>query len=484
MFASPYVLKIRIILDFSTFLIYYCVKDQQFLLKEEKMKHYLKKKRTAILVLTAGMIFTGCGKSGVDASTSAADMVEEDTTVADPTLPDYKDGTLTMGFTEVYAMPGDKVSLSDLGVEADGDYEKFGITQVIHKGGVETYDYTDEISFKEEGRYLVYIGMVDKSDNKKTDHVMLNISSGADEEVNVVSTKPAKEETRLENKTESDNEKSTESTKSGSQSSLENKPSNGSSGKESSVVGSKPGTGSSSSNGNGSKPSGSTSSGTNTGSKPSGNTGSGSSSKPSGNTGSSSKPSGNTGSGSVTPTQPAPTQPAPTQPAPTEPETPAPTEPAPTEPETPAPTEPAPTEPETPAPTEPETPAPTEPAPPANPADQYSSSLAYELLDLVNAERANAGLPALSWNGGLDNGALIRARELNVSFSHTRPDGSGSSSAYGMGVGEIIASGCGSASSAVSAWMASDGHRASILGDVATSMSAARSGNNWVIAFR
>ena len=48
---------------------------------------------------------------------------------------------------------------------------------------------------------------------------------------------------------------------------------------------------------------------------------------------------------------------------------------------------------------------------------------AYEVLDLVNAERAKEGLSPLAMDRGLLEAAMQRAVEISYYFSHERPDG-------------------------------------------------------------
>lgn len=70
------------------------------------------------------------------------------------------------------------------------------------------------------------------------------------------------------------------------------------------------------------------------------------------------------------------------------------------------------------------------------------AELCYEMLDLVNAERAKRGLEPYVWGEDLEKGTLIRAKELAKSFSHTRPNGKNSRSAFSYRGGvldEIIA---------------------------------------------
>ena len=128
---------------------------------------------------------------------------------------------------------------------------------------------------------------------------------------------------------------------------------------------------------------------------------------------------------------------------------------------TPKPTEtPKPTA--TPKPTE--TPAPTpSPKPVANP-----EQMAQEVYNLVNAERVKAGYTPLQYHNGLQQAAMLRAKEISIKFSHDRPDGTESSTAiFEAGVGcasdENIARGYPSPESVVQGWMNSLGHKAAIL---------------------
>lgn len=58
------------------------------------------------------------------------------------------------------------------------------------------------------------------------------------------------------------------------------------------------------------------------------------------------------------------------------------------------------------------------------PADPYFiDSNAEQVLALVNQARAEVGLPGLTLNSTLLSAAHVRASEIAVSFSHTRPDG-------------------------------------------------------------
>ncbi|MBE6816263.1 MAG: hypothetical protein E7520_00985 [Ruminococcaceae bacterium] len=95
----------------------------------------------------------------------------------------------------------------------------------------------------------------------------------------------------------------------------------------------------------------------------------------------------------------------------------------------------------------------------------YNYTYATEVLDLVNAERANYGLSPLTMTQSLTDGAMLRAAETTVSFSHTRPNGEQCFTAFSWSraAGENIAYGQRSPQQVVTAWMNSSGHRANIL---------------------
>lgn len=96
-------------------------------------------------------------------------------------------------------------------------------------------------------------------------------------------------------------------------------------------------------------------------------------------------------------------------------------------------------------------------------------SYVKRVVELVNEERARAGLSALELDMGITAAANVRAVEIKQSFSHTRPDGSSFSTALKeqgvsyRGSGENIAWGQKSPEQVMSAWMNSEGHRANIL---------------------
>ncbi len=97
------------------------------------------------------------------------------------------------------------------------------------------------------------------------------------------------------------------------------------------------------------------------------------------------------------------------------------------------------------------------------------NAYAKEVLQIVNQERAKAGLPALTTNSTLQSAANKRAQEIAKSFSHTRPDGSSFYTVlkeYGVSyrsAGENIAYGQKSPQAVMEGWMNSSGHRANIL---------------------
>ena len=101
---------------------------------------------------------------------------------------------------------------------------------------------------------------------------------------------------------------------------------------------------------------------------------------------------------------------------------------------------------------------------------------AQEVIRLTNEERAKAGLPALKVNDKLMQAAAIRAEELTENFSHTRPNGTDTSTVYNetgieltarvIFAENIVKSTVWSSDVAVNnmqAWMNSEGHRNQIL---------------------
>ena len=101
--------------------------------------------------------------------------------------------------------------------------------------------------------------------------------------------------------------------------------------------------------------------------------------------------------------------------------------------------------------------------------DGSQDAFANQVVKLVNEERAKAGLSPLTVNSKAANAAQTRAREIEKSFSHTRPDGSSFNTALTeagvsfRGAGENIAYGQPTPQQVMEGWMNSSGHRANIL---------------------
>ena len=115
--------------------------------------------------------------------------------------------------------------------------------------------------------------------------------------------------------------------------------------------------------------------------------------------------------------------------------------------------------------------APTAPAATGDSSGSYSSDMAYAILDLVNAQRAAAGLPGVTWNDTLADSARIRSSEIVVKWSHTRPDGSAWYTAGSqMEMGENLAFGQTTTQQVIDEWMASPGHAENILRSTFTQM--------------
>lgn len=98
-----------------------------------------------------------------------------------------------------------------------------------------------------------------------------------------------------------------------------------------------------------------------------------------------------------------------------------------------------------------------------------NASFTAQVAALVNEERAKAGLSPLTVDSKVAAAALTRSREIETSFSHTRPDGSSFSTALTQSgvsfqsAGENIAYGQRTPQEVMKGWMNSPGHRANIL---------------------
>lgn len=104
------------------------------------------------------------------------------------------------------------------------------------------------------------------------------------------------------------------------------------------------------------------------------------------------------------------------------------------------------------------------------------------VLEQVNRERKAIGLPELAWNDELAVAADVRAKEITVSFSHTRPDGSDWWTVNEKVVyGENLAKGYQSAEDVMKAWMESPEHKDNILypGFREIGIAVYKSGGQW-----
>lgn len=87
-----------------------------------------------------------------------------------------------------------------------------------------------------------------------------------------------------------------------------------------------------------------------------------------------------------------------------------------------------------------------------------------EVIAKVNEIRVANGLNTLRYDASLEASADVRADELTVRFSHTRPDGSDWYTANpDLMYGENLADGYNTADAVVNAWMASPEHKENIL---------------------
>lgn len=98
---------------------------------------------------------------------------------------------------------------------------------------------------------------------------------------------------------------------------------------------------------------------------------------------------------------------------------------------------------------------------------------AYDVIDLVNELRVENGLNELEAHEILMDAGMVRAKELNESFSHTRPNGKSGLSAIDEAGGEDVFGSCGeniyqgmsyTATAIFDAFYESEGHRENMLG--------------------
>ena len=126
--------------------------------------------------------------------------------------------------------------------------------------------------------------------------------------------------------------------------------------------------------------------------------------------------------------------------------------------------------------------------------DSTQDAFAAEVVNLVNQERAKAGLSPLTIHTQAESAAAVRAKEIERSFSHTRPDGSSfytaltSAGIRYQSAGENIAYGQMTPREVMDSWMNSSGHRANILNGNYTSIAVSHYQNGagvhyWVQLF-
>jgi len=113
------------------------------------------------------------------------------------------------------------------------------------------------------------------------------------------------------------------------------------------------------------------------------------------------------------------------------------------------------------------------------------------VLDIVNLERANAGVPALRYDPALARTAQAHAVDMVAQnyFDHTSPDGRdfsdrATAAGYqGFATGENIARGQADAEAVMNSWMDSPGHRKNILSANSNEMGVGVEQRTWVQVF-
>lgn len=94
-----------------------------------------------------------------------------------------------------------------------------------------------------------------------------------------------------------------------------------------------------------------------------------------------------------------------------------------------------------------------------------------QIVDLVNEERAKAGVAPLAMVPELNQAAGVRAEEIYTKFAHERPDGSRYRTILDQlgisysGCGENVAYGFRTPEAVMEGWMNSEGHRANLLNE-------------------
>lgn len=125
-----------------------------------------------------------------------------------------------------------------------------------------------------------------------------------------------------------------------------------------------------------------------------------------------------------------------------------------------------------------------------NPDDFMGNKSEYlELLRYVNQARREAGLNELIYLDEFQAGADIRAKEINESYSHTRPNGGkfytayvNDSKVFSLMNENIVGSVVDTPKLAFDAWMNSSGHKKNILNANGEYFVCARCGGCWVMS--
>lgn len=126
--------------------------------------------------------------------------------------------------------------------------------------------------------------------------------------------------------------------------------------------------------------------------------------------------------------------------------------------------------------------------------EEQARETEQEMLQLINANRSEAGVGGLSLDSRLCRAAQIRAKEMadNQYLAHRRPDGGDIESVFGevgfefhgyYRCGENIAAGFRSVEGVMTGWMYSPGHRANILQKEYHVVGVGRYENYWVQLF-
>lgn len=134
-------------------------------------------------------------------------------------------------------------------------------------------------------------------------------------------------------------------------------------------------------------------------------------------------------------------------------------------------------------PSRPAAPAPAPKPPKPQIPQKPSASQAEKVLEIVNKERAKKGAAPLSFDADLNAAANVRVKEIQISFSHTRPNGESCFTVCNKAYGENIATGYPNAEAVMNGWMKSEGHRKNILKPKYKTIGIAYENGYWVQLF-